>query len=326
MEVEQFGDIEFIASDSRGRIYILDWLSQEIRVFQPAGSYSHTIGRRGRGPGELWGAWTLSIGSGDTLTVLDDGAMRFSVFGPGGEHLKSHRRNIVGFGSPRQALLDDGSYLDWAPAFPDGRFGPRVFFYPVRYGPGFERADTFPPIELTQDMVPDGQMPLMAYGGFVVASADTRGNVWFANSREYRIFRRSLEGDTTLAVTLPAEAAPLGETERESVRKRWTHRPDIGAQQLAGLPRTRPIIYGIMPDNVGHLYVFADVAGEAAGTVVDVFRETGEYLGRMSLPVPVALMRSRPPVAHITSEYLYVVVLDDMDVPYVSRLKIVKES
>jgi hypothetical protein len=46
----------------------------------------------------------------------------------------------------------------------------------------------------------------------------------------------------------------------------------------------------------------------------------------MSLPVPVALIPSRPPVAHITSEYLYVVVMDDMDVPYVSRLKIVKES
>jgi hypothetical protein len=251
--------------------------------------------------------------------------MRFSLFAPDGTFLEHHRRSIVGSGSPLRSLFNDGSYLDWAPVFPDGRFGARIFFSAITYAPGFERVDTFPPIEFTQDMVPSGKMQLMDYGGFVVASADAHRNIWFADSRKYRIFRRSLKGDTTLALTLPVKALPVGEAEREYVRQRWAHRPDIGAEQLAGLPRTKPVIYGIMPDNAGHLYVFADVAGEASGTVVDVFRESGQYLGRLALPAPVVLMPGRPPVAHITSEYLYFVVTDDMDVPYVSRLKIVKE-
>lgn len=323
-EQEQFGSIASVVADSRGRIYVLDWMSQDVRVFHPTGAYSHTIGRRGRGPGEFSGAWELDIGLGDTLTVLDDGMMRFSVFAPDGTFVESRRRSIVGYGPPGRTLLQDGGYLDWALVFPNGRSGARIFFFPVRYAPGFEHADTFPPIEYTQDMVPSGRMPVMDFGAFVVASVDARGNVWFADSREYRVYRRHLEGDTTLVFSLPVEAVPLGETEREHVRTRWANRPEIGADQLAGLPDTKPVIYGIVPDNAGHVFVFPDIAGEPAGTVVDVFRESGEYLGRITLPTPVPLTPNRPPVVHATSEHLHVVVRDEIDVPYVSRLKIAK--
>ena len=80
----QFGRIGSVSSDSRGRIYVLDEMAQEVRVFQGDGAYSGTIGRRGKGPGEFTFASTLTIGPGDTLTVLDDGSMRYSVFAPDG--------------------------------------------------------------------------------------------------------------------------------------------------------------------------------------------------------------------------------------------------
>ncbi|HEX7051941.1 MAG TPA: 6-bladed beta-propeller [Longimicrobiales bacterium] len=323
-EPEQFSDVVSVVSDSRGRIYVLDWMSQDIRVFHPDGTFSHTIGRKGRGPGEFAGAWVLTMGAGDTLWVLDDGTMRFSAFAPDGAFLESHRRSIVGYGPPRQTILYDGGYIDWIPAFPDDRFGARIFFYPVRYAPGFERADTFPPLEYTQRMVANGSMPLMDYGGSIVAAAGADGSIWFADSREYRIYRRSLEGDTTLVFSLPVTAPPLGEAEREYVRKRWARRPELRAEQLEALPETKPIVYGIVPDNAGHIYVFADVAGVPPGTFVDVFRESGEYLGRMALPMPVPLTPGRPPVVHATLEHLYVVVSDGLDVPYVSRLRIIR--
>lgn len=318
---EQFGSIRSVASDSQGRIFVLDGMVEQIRVFEPTGAYSHSIGGRGRGPGEFSGASELDIGRGDTLTVLDDGLMRFSVFAPDGTLVANHRRDIVGTGAPLRSSLNDGGYLDWALAFPDGRLGARVLLYPVRYAPGLERADTFPPIEVVQRMVSGGRMPLLDFGGFPVASADRTGSVWFAHSQEYRVFRRGLEGDTTLAFRLPTEAAPLGEPEREYVRRRWSHRPDLLAEQLEALPETKPIIYGIVPDNDGHVLVFVDVAGEEAGTVLDVFSESGEYLGRVKLPVPVPLRPGGPPVVHATRDYLYAVVEDEMEVPYVLRLR-----
>ncbi len=323
---EQFADIESIASDSRGRIYVLGWADQDIRVFDATGEFSHTIGRRGEGPSEFGGAGELNVGRGDTLVVLDDGNMRYAVFAPDGTLVGVRRRDIVGRGPALRMPLDDGRYLDWLITFPDGRFGERLFQHPIRYDSGFERADTFPPIEFHQTMVADGRMPLLNFASSLVVSADRSGAVWFAHSDEYRIYKRSLSGDTSLVFQLSAEAVPLGEADRDEVRRLWANRPDIQADQLGALPDTKPVVYGIVPDHAGHVYVFPDLAGEDPGTIVDVFRETGEYLGRLELPFAVPLESGRQPTARATAEHLYVVVRDSLDVPYVARLRIDRGS
>jgi hypothetical protein len=323
---EQFSRIRSIASDSRGRIYVPDGAAQEIRVFQPDGTFSHTIGRRGEGPGEfMWASW-LATGPNDDLVVLDDQLMRFSVFRPDGTFVESHSRNIVGTGPPRRGHLADGSYLDWAPHWPDGRDDPtsRVLFYPLRYSSDFQRVDTFPPIELLPDLIPDGGA-LLHFQSMPVISADSEGDVWFATSREYRLHRRTMDGDTVLVASLPAAGPPVDESDRESVRRQWERRPDILAEQLEGLPETRPIVYGIVPDDAGNVLVFVDVAGEPSGTVVDVFRRDGAYRGRMRLPTPVRLSAGMRTV-HIRGDHLYVVTYDELDVPHVVRLRIIKGS
>ena len=218
-----------------------------------------------------------------------------------------HRRDIVGHGPPVQARLLNGSYVDWAIQNPEGRMGARVLYLPVLNRAGFQRADTFPPVELALTMTANGRL-LLDYNGSIVAAVDVAGTIWFADSRHYRIYRRNLAGDTSLVFTLPVAPRPLNEAARDSVRQRWARRPDILAGQLDALPDTKPVLSGIVPDNAGQLYVFADVDGEPVGSFVDVFRETGEYLGRLTLPKPVPLSRYSPPVAHATREYLYVEV------------------
>ena len=323
-EAEQFGSVVSVESDSRGRIYILDGQGQSVSVFLHDGTFLRTVGRRGQGPGEFTAAWALSIGSGDTLTILDDGMMRYSVFSPDGRFVDMHPRGIVGYGPPLPVRLASGGYLDWGLGSPDGRLGRRGLFYPVRYGQGFGRVDTFPAIAYTRDMVPSGRMPLMDYGGFLVVTPDAEGDIWFAQSQTYRVYRRTLNADTTVTFTLPVEPVPVREVDRERVRDRWTRRPELQAEQLAALPRVKPIIYGILPDNQGHVFIFVDVAEVPTGTAVDVFRDTGVYLGRMNLPVPVALESNRQPIGKISGDYLYLVAKDEMDVPYVYRFEIVK--
>lgn len=316
-----------VVSDSRGMIYVLDLFYQHIQVFHPTGAFSHTIGGEGVGPGEFSAARAISIGPGDTLRVVDDGAVRYSSFAPDGTFRESHPRRIVGFySSATPTFLSDGRYVDWGIFFPDGRSGPRTVIWPIQFGPGFAGPDSLRPLQHTSKMLPSGRRPEYYFSGALSIAIDRRGNIWFAHTQEYRIYRRSLEGDTTLVFSLPADPPPLGDAEREYVRTSFARSPDLLSEYLRALPRAKPIVHRIVPDNAGHIFVFVDVAGVPAGTAVDVFRENGHYMGRMTLPTAVPLFPTSrdSPVVHATPEHLFVVVEDDLDVPYVSRLKIVK--
>ena len=263
----------------------------------------------------------MAMGPGDTLWVAEQGAGRYSAFAPDGIYLGSYPQRIDTV-PISGAVLTDGSHVSWRVFLPDGIA--HVVLQPVRFAPGFVRPDSLPPLEFIQELLPDGRRAQPFLSGGIAGSVDRDGGIWFAHTREYRVFRRSLEGDTTLVFTLPAEAAPVVEADRENLRQTFSRMPpEALTEYLDALSETRPIVHRILPDGAGHLYVLADVAGVPAGSIVDVFRESGEYLGRMALPAPVSLFPS-PLVAYATGEHLFFVVTDELDVPYVSRLRIVK--
>jgi hypothetical protein len=106
--------------------------------------------------------------------------------------------------------------------------------------------------------------------------------------------------------------------DREVVRERVG--PERAGAYLESLPATKPVVVDLSADDAGHLFVLPEVAGVAAGSAIDVFTEQGRYMGRMALPRPIST-RVRP---FATREHLYVVELDELDVPYVSRLRIVR--
>ena len=56
-----FSQIQTFVVDDAGSIYVLDQQSSHIKVFDNAGKYIRTIGRKGQGPGELDLPWVLSI-------------------------------------------------------------------------------------------------------------------------------------------------------------------------------------------------------------------------------------------------------------------------
>jgi len=323
-EAEQFGTISSVVADSRGRIYVLDAGAQQIRVFSPTGRFSHTIGGRGEGPGEFVDAYAMALGSGDTLWVTDGRGRRYSAFTPDGRFVESRRRPLARWHWLPGSFLDDGSFVDLGLEVVRGG-APVNRVHPIRLPPEFRRADSLPPLEYTREMMPDGRGPQLFFSGDLTLALDGEGAVWFAHTRVYRIYRRTLEGDTTLVFTLPEEAPPVTGADREIVRRVVGDRPARLERYLDALPDTRPVVHRILTDGAGHVFVFADVAGQPAGTVVDVFRESGRYLVRLTLPTPVPLFPPPlPVVAHATPTHLFVVVEDALDVPYVSRLRIVR--
>lgn len=68
-----FGNVESVAVDDDRNTYVLDGQAQHVRVFDSAGVYVETLGRRGEGPGEFDLA--------DAVAVLSDG--RVAVRDPG---------------------------------------------------------------------------------------------------------------------------------------------------------------------------------------------------------------------------------------------------
>lgn len=321
---EEFGEIRSVVSDARGRIYVLEGMSEEIRVFDADGEFLHTIGRKGPGPGEFALAMDMMLGRGDTIWVVDPQSGRYSAFAPNGRFLTSHPRRILSANTSATTFLSDGRVLDWEMAFPDGRSGPRLRYWPLLVARDFGRLDSLPPLKFRREMMPDRRAHQLFFGGELLVAADREGGIWFAETREYRIYRRSLEGDTTTVLGLTVDPAPVGKAEREYVRREFG-RTSL-SRYLDDLPETKPIIHGIIPDNAGNVLVFPETAGAAAGTVVDVFRESGAYRGRLSLPIPpVPISRRAALTAYATSDHLLIAFVDALDVPHVARFNIIKK-
>ena len=83
-EAYQFGRIGDLAVSPDGDIAAIDQLSGVVRVFDRVGRHVRTVGRPGRGPGELSRSANGVYWSGDSLLVLDPGERRMTLFAPDG--------------------------------------------------------------------------------------------------------------------------------------------------------------------------------------------------------------------------------------------------
>jgi hypothetical protein len=122
------------------------------------------------------------------------------------------------------------------------------------------------------------------FGAGVCWTLSASGQLWFANTGDYRMYRRAASGDTTMAIF--REFEPL---------------PDL------------PAISTLYTDEEGRLLVVPVVAGEDSARLLDVFESSGRFLGRMLLPFRL----STDPVPLFRSGYIYGVTVDEFDVPYV---------
>lgn len=306
---EEFGVVSGLEVDGEGRIYVSDMFSHDIRVFHPDGAFSHAFGRMGEGPGELDAPWGILLDQRGRVWVRDVRNMRFSLFGRDGSFLdvRPIRHNTVA--GPWRAGFDRSGHLvewDFLRPFiihPDGsaswderarsRF--ERTFWPLRFQENGLLLDTLPP--LRNDLPPNyytdrGRPYWIPALDFAI---DTQGSVWFAVSDRYQVWRRTLEGDTLLTFSLPAE--PLMD-------------PSVG--------EPFPMVDRILADKSGHVYVLPRTKDVTPlGTAVDAFDSTGVFLARILLPVTV----QRDPLL-VRDGALYGVTRDSLDVPYVVRLRL----
>ena len=74
---------------SDGRVVVADGGSAQLRVFDAAGTYSGSWGRRGQGPGEFTGLASVAAWRADSVATWDMWQNRVSVFDSAGEYGRS---------------------------------------------------------------------------------------------------------------------------------------------------------------------------------------------------------------------------------------------
>lgn len=85
----QFGRVSDVASGPDGEIYVADVLAHQVLVLDTLGRVRRRIGGRGSGPGEFQGLLFLDVDPADSLRVYDAKLGRVTVFGPGGEAVRT---------------------------------------------------------------------------------------------------------------------------------------------------------------------------------------------------------------------------------------------
>lgn len=328
---EQFSQVSYILTDAEDRIHILDYPSQEIRIFSPDGSHLRTLGGQGEGPGELTYSAGLDWAPDGRLWVW--GSQRYTVLEPDGEEVARYMRPVRGVVYPWMGgFTPDGRYIDFGvdgeiagfedygdfriPRMTGSMTVPVVAFTPPA------RFDSLPPLAFQEETTDEGQR--LRGGRSLVGIQDAEGDMWLALTDDYTVYRRTIEGDTVLSFSLPARPAPVPVEEMDAVIQDAAERNIPGPRlERSSFAAERWMVTNVLIDDAGHVYVFPEEDGVPRGSVVDVFLESGVYQGRMSFGVPV-LTEGPPP--HVTDRHVYAVVENELAVPFVVRYRIEKPA
>jgi hypothetical protein len=317
-------DIRGIVVDPQGRVIVLDFATQQIEMFDSAGTHLRTIGRKGAGPGEMESANGLLRAADGALWVNDPGNQRFTVFDPEGNYQRSIPVNITSYGFRWEAWFDsdgalyepisvrqDTTRVERLQRFRD--YGAAVDTLPVPCEgiiPRRTREDNFV-FEYSRGMtvmpIPFGASPILLF--------DRKGHAWCGVSSEYTLRRVGLSGSgDTLALKGLRAPLPVTQVDRDSAIARI--REQMAPYQVkdpdwSRIPDLKPVIGGTIVDDSGRVWVNPVVAD--AGQVWEIFSANG-------IPVavvhsPVVFTRYRPLV--IQGDKVTGVVLDSNDVAVV---------
>jgi hypothetical protein len=79
---DAFGRVMDATLDRGGRLLVADDVNHRVAVFSADGKPAGTLGRRGRGPGEMESPWLVATDARDSIFVWDMALARINVYGP----------------------------------------------------------------------------------------------------------------------------------------------------------------------------------------------------------------------------------------------------
>jgi hypothetical protein len=339
-----FARITELEVGARGEIYVAEWSTGTVRVFDATGRPLRPFGRSGDGPGEF----TYNAGqlwqSGDSVIATDPLANRFHTFRTDGTLLETSAVRGVPVvdgthGFVPVVPLADGTVLGSYAISVAGSQRARLRAIPVvRFDSIETHLDTIALVSYRNVSM----LVMLENGGFATNQPLQDGALWRvardrtgiivvdrpaaerADGAHFMVTRLDLTGDTVSARTLPYTPIALDEAMTDSMVERFarSHAHDDRFAEGALRRAIREALY-----RPGYLPPVTDLVAGRDGTIwlrreevadsVDwlVLDERGEPLARLLAPAGLRVHRA-------DRSNVWGVVKDELDVEYVVRFAI----
>lgn len=86
---ETFGDVNQVAFDDAGNLYVLDPGNHRVVVVDPAGRFLREFGQEGEGPGEWRAPGSMAVLGDGRVVLADAGHRAYQIYGPDGIYERS---------------------------------------------------------------------------------------------------------------------------------------------------------------------------------------------------------------------------------------------
>jgi hypothetical protein len=290
-----FNELRDIAVDARGRVFVLDYQTNEIRFFGADGAFIRLVGRVGAGPGEYRQPNGFSLAPDGRLWVNDHRNGRYVVFDSEGNFSSQVLVPRTGWG------------YRWESAFEAGRLMEAITLRTPGSEPTSRVVRRFDPTRAVFDSlgIPECLSATGQYQQWSVPwSAGTTSGVfsvpfaplnvarvvapgaWLcAMGDEYRVKVVALEGaGATREFRSQSSPTPIPARERDSVIAALTAPPSRippTALDHSRVPKNFPRIEEVTVDDAGRFWVRRRTA---SGLAIDIWSASGTQLATIDAP------------------------------------------
>ena len=341
-----------IAVDDDRNVYVFDGQAQEVRVFDSAGVYVKTLGRRGEGPREFNRAEAIALLPDGRLVVRDPGNQRLEVFVPATGESAQWGYNAGGLHSsfPLYTDVNGRTFVGTGVLSRDNGL------YLIVFGPDGTQVDSLPDPSSTYEppMLSAERRGVNASGQPTHVSATSpvpfspvflwtvhpSGHFLTGLSSEYRI--DLARDDGVLRIERAADPVPVNDEERAYERERTTR----GMRNVDSdwswngppIPDHKPFFHELLAGRDGRIWVRLSAEARAVENEdhdpedpssipvfwrepvrYDVFELDGTYLGVVAPPDEFT------PWVHpvFDGDHVWAVTRDELGVQRVVRYRIV---
>jgi hypothetical protein len=269
---DAFGQARQVVADDAGTMYVLDEQASDVKVFDAAGKYLRTIGRRGQGPGELEYAMTLSINRAAGELTVQQQTRGLAVFKTDGTFLRqqSLKGLITGRGRVDSrgniyvleiVLGDAGTSYATKKLAPDGSPLATISETPAPAGKGGGRT----------------VRPFLPVAYFLI---DRDDRLVYGYPETYEIqFYGPAEAKVLRKIVREYDPVPVRAEEKAELEKEIPP----GMKVEIEYPKDHPAFTRFFLSDLGHLIVQTYEKAAGGKIVHDVFDAEGRFIGRVPL-------------------------------------------
>ena len=291
-----FGTIVGIASDSQGRVFVVDWQHPVLYVFSDTGALVREVGRKGRGPGEFERLSRVIVGEADTVFAWDSDMKRVTIFSPDAyDAVKTVQIVWEGVSNPLwlAGVVPEGFILTFSQMFMED--DPRTdLTHPVylanRAGVQQQPMLAELPVRkmITFRFTGASGYWWLPFGGLPRHTVSAAGQLYSGHGDSTTITVRSPDRRIQHRIKLLHAQVPIVSEDLEDHFKDKSRRYRRTMREV-GLPKTKPVFQYFVVDDYERVWMQLSSPYGAATTTWVILDGDGTQVAQTTLPVNVRL-------------------------------------